>query len=64
MSNAEPMGMQARVDRYKAQSGVIITPRRYRRVKHKNNRARGNEIYLGMGGKGRPTPRQRRPRRG
>lgn len=30
MSKAKPMSMQARIDHYKTQSGVLITPRQRR----------------------------------
>jgi hypothetical protein len=63
VSNAKPMTAGARLFAY-ALSDMRRhrTPRQWRRIRHKYNRAHG--LYLGHWGeacKGLPTPRRRRP---
>lgn len=59
MSKAKPMNVERRAANY-LQGRRHLTPRQYRRWRHKFNRANGDYFgHWGEGCKGRPTPRRK-----
>ena len=65
MSKAEPMGAARRTRGYilRGPGRRHVTPRQWRRIRHKYVRATGCYFGHWQGAKGHATPRQRKPRR-